>query len=86
MIKLKNKQTDVGSLDRQTKNRETNKTGRENNRNTNKTKDESKVTISEGNEKMCSSEKRWHKVENFENILDIRYCYYRHFSHVLIMF
>ena len=39
---------------------------KKNNRNTNKTKDESKVTISEGNEKMCSSEKRWHKVENFE--------------------
>ena len=36
-------------------------------RSTNRTKDESKVTISERNEKMCSSEKRKvHKVKNFE--------------------
>ena len=39
---------------------------RKKDRSTNRTKDESKVTISELNEKMCSSEKKWQKVENFE--------------------
>ena len=51
---------DKGDTQRKKKDRSTD-------RSTNRTKDESKVTISERNEKMCSSEKRKvYKVENFE--------------------